>query len=123
VRIATVPNPEEVVDDAEALGGVDGGAGRQSTAALSEPELEVFATLRYRATFGNIEKSPIHSLADSMPDYKVDKLTMTGLCMWVDEVINGQVNRRSNVEVASLVAELWFGKGTNKRDRPQKRLR
>lgn len=47
---------------------------------------------------------------------------MTGLWMWVDEVVDSQVNRRSNIEVASLIADLWFGRGTNKRDRPQKRL-
>jgi len=117
------PNPEEVVDDAEALSEAAAGAGEESVVAFSEPEHETIATLRYRATFGDIEKNPIHSAADSMSDYKVDALTMTGLWMWVDEVVDSQVNRRSNVEVASLVAELWFGRGINKRDRPQKRLR
>lgn len=48
---------------------------------------------------------------------------MTGLWLWVDEVVDSQVDRRQNVKVASLVAELWHGRGTNRRDRPQKRLR
>ncbi|KAF2621072.1 hypothetical protein BU25DRAFT_426762 [Macroventuria anomochaeta] len=116
------PNPEEVVDDAEALSEVNVDAGEDSAAEFPEPEHGVVATLRYRAAFGNIEKNPIHSAADSMTNYKVDRLTMTGLWMWVDEVIDSQVNRRSNVKVVSLVAELWFGRCTNKRNRPQKRL-
>jgi hypothetical protein len=121
------PNLEEVVDDVEALSEVAAGAREELAAAREEAFLELehktIATLRYRATFGDIERNPIHSAADSMSNYKVDSLTMTGLWMWVDDVVDSQVNRRSNIEVASLVAELWFGRGTNKRDRPQKQLR
>lgn len=114
---------EEVENDTEALAEVDDGAVEESAAAFSEPEHETVATLRYRATFGDIEKNPIHSAADARPDYNVDNLTATGLWLWVDEVIETQTRRRLNVEVASLVAELWYGRGANRRDRPQKRLR
>jgi hypothetical protein len=117
------PNPEEVENDAEALAEVDDVAGEGSAAAFSEPEHETVATLRYRATFGDIEKNPVHSAADARPDYNVDNLTATGLWLWVDEVIETQTGCRLNVEVASLVAELWYGRGANRRDRPQKRLR
>ncbi|KAF2631288.1 hypothetical protein BU25DRAFT_488684 [Macroventuria anomochaeta] len=117
------PNPEEVENDAEVLAEVDNGPVEESAAAFSEPEHETVATLRYRATFSDIEKNPIHSAADAHPDYKVDNLTMTGLWLWVDEVIESQTGCRLNVGVASLVAELWYGRGANRRDRPQKRLR
>lgn len=123
------PNPE-VDADAEAFGDADGEAAvepvdavRSSAAAFSEEELEVVATVRYRATYSDIEKNPIHSAADTSADYKVDRLTMTGLWQWVDEVIDSQVTQRVNVQLVSLSAELWHGRGTNKRDRPVKRLR
>ena len=67
-------NPEEVVDDAEALSEVAAGAGEESAAVFSEPEHETIATLRYRASFGDIEKNPIYSAADSVSDFKVDSL-------------------------------------------------
>ena len=45
---------------------------------------------------------------------------MTGLWQWVDEVIDSQVTQRVNVQLVPLSAELWHGRGTNKRDRPVK---
>ena len=48
---------------------------------------------------------------------------MTPIWQWVDETVNSQIDRRVNVQVATLSAELWHGRGTNKRDRPVKRIR
>ena len=73
-------NPEEEVEnDTEALAEVDDGAVEESAAAFSEPEHETVATLRYRATFGDIKKNPIHLAADACPNYNVDNLTATRL--------------------------------------------
>ena len=120
------PTPEVDVD-AEALVAADEGAAVEVVeplaALFSEEEHEVVATVRYRATYGDIEKNPIHSAADTFAEYKVDSLTMTGIWNWVYEVIDSQVNHCVNVELSSLSAELWYSKGTNKRDRPVKRLR
>ncbi|KAF3050389.1 hypothetical protein E8E11_010430 [Didymella keratinophila] len=120
----------EVDADAEDLAAAGEGAATEALAAVdssidsfSEEEHEVVATVRYRASYGDIEKNPIHSAADTFAEYKVDRLSMQCIWQWVNEVIASQVNQRVNVQLASLSAELWHGKGTNKRDRPVKRLR
>lgn len=59
-----------------------------SVAAFSEEEHEVIATVRYRASYSDIEKNSIHSAADNFAEYKVDNPTMTCLWNWVDEVID-----------------------------------
>jgi hypothetical protein len=120
----------EVDADTEDLAAAGEGAATEALAAVdssidgfSEEEHEVVATVRYRASYGDIEKNPIHSAADTFAECKVDRLSMQCIWQWVDEVIASQVNQRVNVQLASLSAELWHGKGTNKRDRPVKRLR
>ena len=68
------PNPE-VDADAEVFGDTDGeavvevvAAGRSPAGAFSE-EHEVLATVRYRASYGGVEKNPIHCAADTFADY------------------------------------------------------
>ncbi|KAJ4398865.1 hypothetical protein N0V91_009867 [Didymella pomorum] len=77
----------EVNADAEDLAAASEGAATKALAAVdssingfSEEEHKVVATVRYRASYGDIEKNPIHSAADTFAEYKVDRLSMQ--CIW-----------------------------------------
>jgi hypothetical protein len=118
------PNPEDAVDteplpDAEE--DLANEAAEESEA--SSEAYEVIATIRLRATFSDIERQPLHLAADTWAEYKISDLTNAAVWNWVDEVIVSQSLYRVGVEVASLSAELWSGKGANKGNRPVKRLR
>ena len=72
------PNLEEEAEDAEALSEVASDS-REFAAAFSGPENEIITTCRYCASFGDIRQNTIHLAAESMPNHKVDSLTITGL--------------------------------------------
>ena len=84
----------EVDADAEDLAAAGEGAATEALAAVHlsidgflEEEHEVVATVCYRASYGDIEKNPIHSAANTIAKYKVNRLSIEGIWQWVDKVI------------------------------------
>lgn len=126
------PNPE-VVDDAAFAG--DGGlvedaagaaevvedAAEELAGAFLEDEHVVVATVRYRASFTDVEKSTIADASYSVADFKVDDLLMVDVWDdWVDETVKNLLPQA--VSIASLTAVVYPNK-SKVVDRLPQRLR
>ncbi|KAF2624736.1 hypothetical protein BU25DRAFT_493388 [Macroventuria anomochaeta] len=84
-------------------------AAEESASAFSEDGHVVVATIHYRASFTDVEKSTIANASYSVANYKLDDLLMVDVWDdWVDETVNYLLPQAVNI--ASLTAVVYPNK-------------